>query len=426
MASLIGVTIVVTVMLAVKTDNNGFDPDSSEYALYKNSGFKDCYNNPPPVANDCTAIESIVRATVGYNLRPQNISYISNLKMVNESTSETRKALYDWCDVVSCFNEFKIVPSSIRPTAFWTTTIGASTKFTIIFLMAMWQFKKLQTDLNRDRRDPCKKIEWDIWVILAWDLASAAWWWFNFGRHLHKPTQFPAPGTLSWVSLWKYGYLISFHPYNCVLQDIPTVAWVTKWTLYTLSFIQWIASANIWRGVSSQNTSDYPAYNCLASQIPTAPGISTCSANQICSRDLLFRAYSFEFSGSFSPSPELGVFILFIMLSIAFFGRILFLFIFPCVVSVLDTTESFKEIREEMYESDFGYYGSVSMSSVLSIAFGAVTVYSAIVALQHGRETAVAVDWACKTVHVTLSPRRYYLDVQYQLPVRVAQMWFNV
>ncbi|KFY84259.1 hypothetical protein V500_09455 [Pseudogymnoascus sp. VKM F-4518 (FW-2643)] len=38
----------------------------------------------------------------------------------------------------SCFNEFKIVPTSLRLTTFWAVTIGASTRAAMIFLMTMW------------------------------------------------------------------------------------------------------------------------------------------------------------------------------------------------------------------------------------------------------------------------------------------------
>lgn len=173
---------------------------------------------------------------------------------------------------MSCLNEFKVVPSSLRPTAFFERGISTYTGCVMIFLVAMWQLKELQ---NRDRRERCKKIEWDLWIILAWDLASIIWWWFNLGRYLHEPTQFRMPGIFIWVSLWKYGYLIDFHPYSCVLKGTPTITRVIKWTLNTLSFVQWVLSVHILTKTQPA-VSDYPTYNCLESQIPTAPGNSTC------------------------------------------------------------------------------------------------------------------------------------------------------
>ena len=166
LASLIGIAVAVIVLFAVKTNNNGFDQNSSEYALYKNSMFKDCYNVPPPVVNNCTAIESILRLGQD-DIVAQNFGYVSKLNIFDSTNSETRKSSYDWCEVVSCFNEFKIVPSSPRPSAFWATTIAAYTKAAMIFLFALWQLRKLQKALYSNRRDPCKKIEWDVWAIMA-------------------------------------------------------------------------------------------------------------------------------------------------------------------------------------------------------------------------------------------------------------------
>lgn len=174
LASFIGVAIVITVLFAVKTDNKGFDQHSSEYALYKNSMFKDCYNIPPSVANNCTIIESIMRLGQE-DIVAQNFGYVSRLKIFNSSISNTPKTSYDWCEVVGCFNGFKIVPSSPRPSAFWATTLGAYTKAAMVFLTALWQLKKLQAALYSDQREPCKKIEWDLWVIQAWDLVSVIW-----------------------------------------------------------------------------------------------------------------------------------------------------------------------------------------------------------------------------------------------------------
>jgi hypothetical protein len=104
LASLIGITVAIIVMFAVTTDNSGFDQDSPEYALYKNSRFKDCYNNHPPVANNCTAIKSMMRYPLDDYYHAQNITYLMSTELPSSSLPENR---YNWCDVVSCFNEFK-------------------------------------------------------------------------------------------------------------------------------------------------------------------------------------------------------------------------------------------------------------------------------------------------------------------------------
>ncbi|KFY80099.1 hypothetical protein V499_00988 [Pseudogymnoascus sp. VKM F-103] len=265
LASLIGVTVAVIVTFAVTTDNNGFDHNSPEYALYKNSRFKDCYDSHSPVANNCTAIKSVLRSPLDFYLHAQNITYLKYVEIYN-STSFRR-----------------------------VVTLGATY---------------------------------------------------------------------------------------------------------------------------------YPTYDCLASQIPTAPGTSTCSPSQICSRDSLFYAYPIEFFSD-SSHAEPNALIPFILLSATFLFGVASYFV-TCWILPVFCAGSFKENRKMAREHHFGSYFLICGLSFFSIALMVLASIYAMKAAQRGRETGVSVDWDCEAVHVTLSPWRFYFDVQYQLPIRLAQMWFNV
>lgn len=426
------VAAVVTVLFAVKTDNEGMPrPGTPDYALYKNTIFKDCYDdflpNDGSNSNNCSAIQSILE-----NGRPEIVSegigYVFKLEFSDTSLPRDERVPYTWCQAAACVGDYKVVPSSPRDTAFWATSLGAYTKVSVVFVAALWQFLKLHKALYSSETEPCEGVGWDLWVILAWDAASVGWWWFDFGRHASDPSTHPAPGMLGWVSLWKYGYLVGFHPYACALGRRPRLTLATKWVVNTLAFAQWVAAVYIWNATKS-SYSPYPTYDCLASQVADAPGTSTCAAEEICSRDLLLRSYDFSFSGDdmdFSD-PGLAMYAAFIILTLGAVGRALIVGLLPVVLhALLGKGSSVREMRERVYKHDVGYAGSIALSSVACIIVGAFTTAGAVMAFQHHREGTFVVDWGCRAVHVNLSSWRYYLDVQYERPLRAVKMWFNI
>ncbi|OQE02579.1 hypothetical protein PENSOL_c002G03246 [Penicillium solitum] len=424
--SYVAIAVVVTVLFAVNTDNKGVHQGTAEYALYKNTRFKECYGNPAlDNANNCTVIDSYLKKSMR-DLASQGISYVNKLEYYDANLPDSQRISYSWCQVAGCFNDYKVVPSEPRSTAFWATTIGASTEVYMILLAALWQLSKLHKAQYSDETESCKMIEWDIWIIQLWELVSVGWWWFDFGRHVTDRSIYPAPGMLSWIPLWKYGYLLNFHPYSCALRHNPRAALAGKWLMNTLAFVQWVISVYIWRS-NTNPQSPYSTYDCLASQISIAPGTSTCPVEQICARDLLFRSYDFAFSDESMDitDPEITMFVAFCILSIGIVGRFLLIGVLPVVLHLMGKG-SVQKLRAKTYEHDIGYAGSVGGASLVCIIVGGFTTAGAILAFWHGRESAFVIDWTCKTVHVDLSAWRYYLDVEYELPLRAVKMWFNV
>lgn len=74
---------------------------------------------------------------------------------------------------------------------------------------------------------------------------------------------------------------------------------------------------------------------------------------------------------------------------------------------------------------DFGFAGNIGAAGGVCLLIAGLTGYDAVQALDRHREGAVTFDWECNALHVTMSSWRYYLDVDYELPVRAAKMWFN-
>jgi hypothetical protein len=48
----------------------------------------------------------------------------------------------------------------------------------------------------------------------------------------------------------------------------------------------------------------YDSYTCLTAQLATAPGTSTCSAEEICSKDWLFSAPYFDMLGAMAEDSH--------------------------------------------------------------------------------------------------------------------------
>ncbi|KXG45968.1 uncharacterized protein PGRI_048240 [Penicillium griseofulvum] len=421
LGSLLAVNVVITVLLAVRVDNDGFDSNKPEYALYKNTIFKDCYNRAlPTITHDCSAIMARLQET------KSDYGFFSKPYLSQSNYLDTNRTAYDWCDIMSCLNGFKIIPSKPRSSAFWPTTLDVWNKSGITFLLAFWQLHKLHRARWRKENTPCKEMEWDTWIILAWDVASFIWWCVGLGRFALAPALHPMPSMLGWVSTWKNSYMIQYHPYGCILRHSPNRLRVAKWTLITLATLQWIGGVYIAINTAKPGlarSSYYPAYECLASQISEAPGVSTCSADQICSKVTMFGSVRFDF-----PNQFIQGFTSFIGLFAALSGVAIMrgctIGMFP-LIAYMFKGATVAKWRKKASKYDFGFSGSVCMASGGSAIIGAVTVAEALGAFGRDRVGPVVLHWDCNVVHVNVSPWRYYLDVDYALPLRIAKMWFN-
>ncbi|KAJ5207387.1 hypothetical protein N7472_003835 [Penicillium cf. griseofulvum] len=167
----------------------------------------------------------------------------------------------------------------------------------------------------------------------------------------------------------------------------------------------------------------YPAYDCLASRIVDAPGASACSAEQICSDKALLQSWNIQFPHRYKDG-YMAFTGLVAGISITAFVMICARGVFPLIAS-MTKGKSARRWREIARAIDFGFAGSLGVAGAGCIVVGVITAADAIGAFDHSREGAVALNWDCNALHVNVSPWRYYLDVDYELPLRVARTWFN-
>ena len=386
--------------------------------------FENCHGTSAPATTaNCSSIKAILQE----KNTPGAVAALGHSYLSQSRNSTNNSPDYGWCEIIGCFNDFKVIPSMPRPSAFWTTALEAWDLTAITFFVSFWQLNKLHKAIYSDKTSPCKRIEWDTWIILLWDLTSFIWWCVGFGRFVTIPTRYPVPSMLGWVALWKYSYMLRYHPFGCVLRRSPRTAHILQWTLIALATLVWVASAYIcvYSFQSAENHhSPFSAYDCLPSRIMDAPGTSTCSAEKICSKDTLFSSYTFIFPHQFMQG-YMNLTATFGTLSATALYMVCVAGIFPLTAYMIKGGSLRKWRKRVAARLDFGLAGGIGAASVGYTAYGALTLVDAIRAFQYNREGPVVFYWDCNALHVNVSPWRYYLDVDYDRAIRLAKMWFN-
>jgi len=425
---------------SVATDNTGFEADTPEFALYKNSRFKECYNLVPDAAN-CSQIRSGLGALAnGVAHIPQGFHAVSSIhgwKTRSSEEARSHPAIYDWCQIVSCFNGFKIIPSTARPSATilpdilcWWAVMFTSTS-------ALVHTGKQLRGAFREKRKPCRgwrELSWLDWIFFAYDVCGPIfWWWVSFGTFAAGPSMSASTAFVSWVTTWKLASVMQFHPYSCALPGGRRAKRVIPQILNAMALLQWAASAyvlSVYWGDLGGRGSTLQSYDCVVSEMENAPGSTPCSAADLCSKTAFFRGAQFEYNDSFQASGRYNLLAYFFIWTLMALLPFVFLFISWC--GSVCRRSSAKTRRD-----DAGYTWRVfNRGPHFYLAFAAfitliTTVGYAIHVLKtwdspRNREGPFVFHSECNALHVPLSPWRDYLDIsEYARAFRIAKMVFN-
>ncbi|CAG7957732.1 unnamed protein product [Penicillium olsonii] len=411
----LGIFVAVHV---VKKDRTGFDSNSLEYELYKNTIFEGCYNSTRSnITSECPEI----RASLQNQNSPALDFYPVTLKWSNVLKNHSSEP--DWCDVVSCFSDFKVIPSIPRPSAFWPSLLEVWCKLIITFIAAFWELGNLQAALYSDRL--CQGLELSNWIFLLWDAGCFIWWCVGLGQYISNKEYYPVPYILGWVSLWKYKNNIHYHPYKCALKRSPKFARFADKALGTLVIVQWVVCLYFFivhfkaleRGYSPEL-----AYECLIPHIPTAPGFSPCSPETICSNKLLFRSVLFDYHSALSFNGTMALISFFLVGTIFLTVMLCARIVFPCMGMITKKKEKWRLAASHL---DMGFAASMGIAFFCCIGCAALTTIDTLRAADRRAAGSVAFDWECTALHVNLSPWRYYLDVSDGFATRMAKTWFS-
>ncbi|KAH8193916.1 hypothetical protein TruAng_011916 [Truncatella angustata] len=282
------------IIASVNTDNTGFEPDSATFALYKNSRFAHCSSVAPSPTN-CTSILRGLEKDYKYEVWEQaGVTYIPRPTIYGLDGDS-----FEWCEIISCFQDFKVIPSRPLPSAIRFTDLTAWSNATIFALLALWGFNKRNRALYNES-SVCKgRKELGIidWIDIAYTIAGPfAWWWISFFQLVTDPVQSTSLSILACVAIWSKAMDLRFHPYSCALRKQPTIKRWAPRVLYTLALVQWVATIYPLLHLGWDDGSLYTSYECLQDRITAAPGISSCSAEELCSKSWMLSSLPFYFN----------------------------------------------------------------------------------------------------------------------------------
>ena len=440
LAAFFFVVIVAVIARFVATDKAGvqFEPDNPEFVLYKNSRFKECYDLTPDPGN-CSSIFSGL-STHARNV-PEGFGYLSNVqgwKPESSSDRATHPPIYDWCQIVSCFNGFKIVPSTPRPSATLLSDIVCWWSVMMTSASALVHTGKQYRTAFRKEGTPCrgrKDLSVLDYIFFVYDICGPIfWWWVSFVMFAVNPAMSTTIAITAWVTSWKLGSVLKFHPYSCALPGGPRIKRILPWILNAVALLQWIAGIyviSVYLGDLSGNGSTLQSYDCLASQIPDAPGSTSCSAQDLCSKTPLFRTGArFMYEDTFYVQGRYNLMAYFWIWTLMALMPFIFLFIAWCgKVITRSSAEVWRKDAKFTWRSfNRGPSLYLGIASIISLAYGVGYGVHLIQTWDstRDREGPFTFHAGCNALHVPLSPWRDYLDLgAYERAFRIAKMVFN-
>ncbi|KAK2763177.1 hypothetical protein FQN54_009813 [Arachnomyces sp. PD_36] len=398
-------------------------PIDSQFPFYKNTRFAECAAVPPDL-NVCSAIAA--SWTEGGS--GKRFSYYQDLGrnyILEPETTTTAEISYDWCQMMSCFNDYKVIPSSVNDPAMGLTSLSGWWYAAFSITSALWSFIRSCPAFRRSYKDPpsCKGIgSMGVidWVFFAWDLCGPlVWWWVSFALLIINPEPSPSLSLLAWATAWKLSSTLQYYPQSCMFARLPRLGRALPWVFGFLAVAQWAATIYVIQGGGEGNSSEtiYPSYSCLASQVSSGPGTSSCSAEEICSKDWLFSGPNFPIPGDQGEGLPFG---LFILMTTAAGSAVAISWLVSIDVGGRSFKENYSMWAPTINLALVGALSILIITPMVGKFFG--TEWS-----QRQRDAVVSWDDDCRAVHVGLSPWRFYLDVNiYARPLHVAKMWFGV
>ncbi|KAF7532672.1 hypothetical protein G7054_g7734 [Neopestalotiopsis clavispora] len=425
---LVGIVAIIIAMIKTRDSiGGGAAYGTPEYALFKNTNFSQCASAPIE-AVDCTALKANGFGQGsrsfpgvdqgGFVLYSRTKNYTSD----DDDNSETYSTL-SWCEMMSCFSDFKVLPSTPKPSALKPSNISVWININITALVAAANLRKFASGNNALRPADGLRVSY---VAL-----STVFWWAMFFRWATNPAYYAANSLVSWISVWQLAY---------ISEKLAGRRNAKTWILWILAVLQAVgACAQLvynWGQFDVLGVDLVPRYDCLQSQILDAPGNSSCSAEQLCSKSWLYSApqWDFDLMASMSDgSPMLAFcwgFIKVMLLCIVIPSFILFAL--PMLASlVLFLVHLFRPKGLRMSDEPKAVTISRVGGYIAALLFGVVAAIAMFATIPKdwnadAREATIAYDLNCTAVHVTISQWRSYYDVPDDRVLRIAQELFNV
>ncbi|KAG6365357.1 hypothetical protein INS49_006967 [Diaporthe citri] len=269
-------------------------PDRSEshYNLYKNTRFEACRATPSPHFN-CSIF------TDDWTQPPDGAHY----SLWNHGRAVIHGPPGNWCDAASCFNAWKVVPSTPRHSAFSLTTLLIWAQLCFTALSILWELYKTLSPPNK-----CTGPGFWDWFFLIKDAITLGFWVGGFASLLGDISSAAPVSIVAWLSICNLWIDLRCHPWSCwsVFVRHPRIKKTLFWMLNVVVLSHWAATVYALRVywefydfTGAPDTGRVRKYNinkydCLEDQLSSAPGTSSCSAESLCAESAFFTSPDFH------------------------------------------------------------------------------------------------------------------------------------
>ncbi|KAK8039854.1 hypothetical protein PG993_008265 [Apiospora rasikravindrae] len=430
--------ILIYQIMAVVAIPKPTDTSTPEFRLYKNTRFRTCLERPPSASQQPPVNCTLLEANLNTDYRP-DMSWIGTPPgdrqyfmsgpeyQISDGARDPKPS---WCDLASCMAGWKVVPSAPRESAFGLTPLKA---WSNLLVTAFTFFRTVRGLLSGpDKR--CQRAEFVDWLFLAWSVGQLGFWWWAFVTFARDPAMAQPVSVEGWASTWNLASSVGFHPWSCYFERDSVKRRGLSVALYAAAFAQWAATVHALR---QQDVRDaLQKYDCLASGIAAAPGSSSCTAVQLCSKAWLFTNPDFQ---SQDDRTALMFYKIAVWYAVALFPA------FLCSTTVFAVLRywyprKWEWVCDKVVESKAGdgreytqwlRYALFMLQRYFGLVY-AVPFFTGTPPKFDFKETdpaglaTVAYDFRCRAVHVGISPTYSYLDINaYARSLRIVRQWFN-
>ncbi|KAH7304176.1 hypothetical protein B0I35DRAFT_484655 [Stachybotrys elegans] len=429
--------LIYVMVDGLNTDQAGFETNSTEFSLYKNTMAAECYlNDTIPIPGLCS---SLSRHLVSESLEGRQ-TFLAKREYVWNDTQSTLNAT--WCQVLHCVQDFKVLPSQVLPFAYWSNRFASWSSGNSAAVTYLVTFTVYLRGRRNDRWRHCrglKSLGVLDWITTLYAFVGAfGWWWISILRGWRNNTDASTASFAAWTVMWYQAYNLHYQPRSCALASLPRkMGKVIKGTAWLLVAAQCAATAYFvidWdfavralaiSSLVARESMPRQAYGCLESSIASAPGFSSCTPDYLCSPDKewVLQRRDFQqddgiFFGSIFPPLH------FILSTLVIAGHYAFVLL-RCLL-----TWDLRNIREQMRKQEEVPLYLMALVACLSLFFSIVNI---VMVARNGGETgmderyaSVALNAECSVIHVGVSPWKHFLDIDSTWrDVWLAQAWMN-
>lgn len=381
--------VILIVMIKYANEGSKMNTSSLEFALYKNTFYNSCSKGNSRACD------------------------IPKPKIVSGTSGNTSILYWDVGlmkeDFCACFQDYKLVPSKPRQSAFvynglsiWltqTVTLGTG----LYILMSLVMMAERWEEYAEER-----EIAKHSWALFLYDIIQFIMWWVGFIMLAHSPASASPVAILSWITPFRYMYSLASPPLSNRISKEPANNRSTLVRIMgIITAIQWIASAStigithIFGLGTIRGEPQFIRYNFQASMFDSAPGSSACSISDVQDLTGLFTSPLVS-AGRYSSS------------NVAY----MISFVFNSIAAAVGAWRFFFS-EHTLYKGLGGTMFILLLTDYIILVISVCQTSEAV--------STILFNQQCNVIHITMSPNKGYMDVSgFSKGWRAVKGWFSV